>query len=355
MQYSRVGTSGLRVSQLCFGVMTFGQRFHNIGVVGQSQADEMVRLALDAGVDFFDTADAYSRGESEEILGRALKAAGARRESVVVATKVNAPMSDEASKGTGDLNNMGLSRKHIMESCHASLRRLGTDYIDLYQIHRFDGVIPLEETLEALNDLVRQGKVLYIGCSNITARALAKALGISASREWAGFVSLQAYYSLVARDLEHELLPLCQEEGLGLLTWSPLSGGYLSGKYRQGSPEVGRRNEFDFPPVAANAVEALGLLEELASERGATMARVALAWARQRPGVTSVIVGARNVDQLRDNLAAADLELTPDEMKRLSDVTQPAKLYPQWMLEHRPGSGASSAQPQGQTGKDRPA
>jgi aryl-alcohol dehydrogenase-like predicted oxidoreductase len=318
--------------------MTFGQGFHNIGVVAQEQADEMVRVALAAGVDFFDTADVYSQGQSEEILGRALKAAGVRRESVVVATKVRGAMSAEAGEGTGDVNNVGLSRKHIIEGCNASLRRLGTDYIDLYQIHGFDPVSPLEETLEALNDLVRQGKVLYIGCSNLPARTLAKALGISASRGWASFASLQAYYSLVGRDLEHELLPLCREEGLGVLPWSPLSGGYLSGKYRQGSPEVGRRNQFDFPPVAANASDALGPLEEVARQRAASMACVALAWLRRQPGVTSVIIGARNVEQLHDNLAAAELELTTDELQKLSAATQPAKLYPQWMLEFQAAS-----------------
>ena len=343
MHYSQLGSSGLRVSQLCLGAMTFGQGFHNIGAVAQEQADEMVRVALEAGVNFFDTADVYSRGQSEEILGRALKAAGVPRESVIVATKVRGAMSTEAAEGTGDVNNLGLSRKHIIEGCDASLRRLGLEYIDLYQIHGFDSLTPLEETLEALNDLVRQGKVLYLGCSNLPARTLAKALGISASRGWAGFASLQAYYSLVGRDLEHELLPLCREEGLGVLPWSPLSGGYLSGKYRQGNPAVGRRNEFDFPPIAANAADALGALEEVAGERGTSMACVALAWLRQQPGVTSVIIGARTVEQLRDNLAAADLELTADELQRLAVTTQPPKLYPQWMLEFQAASRRRSS------------
>jgi aryl-alcohol dehydrogenase-like predicted oxidoreductase len=242
-------------------------------------------------------------------------------------------MSTEAAEGSGDTNNAGLSRKHVIEACHASLRRLGLDYIDLYQIHGFDPVTPLEETLEALNDLVRRGKVLYIGCSNLPARTLAKALAISAAHGGAAFSSLQAYYSLVGRDIEHELLPLCREEGLGVLPWSPLSGGYLSGKYREGSPEVGRRNEFDFPPIAANAADALGPLEEVARERGVSIACVALAWLRQQPGVTSVIIGARNLEQLRDNLGAADLELSPDELQKLSAATQPPKLYPQWMIE----------------------
>ena len=192
---------------------------------------------------------------------------------------------------------------------------------------------PLEETLEALNDLVRQGKVLYIGCSNLPARTLAKALAISASRGWAAFSSLQAYYSLVGRDLEHELLPLCREEGLGVLPWSPLSGGYLSGKYRQGSPEVGRRNEFDFPPLAANAADALVPSKRSPTSGASSMACVALAWLRQQPGVTSVIIGARNLEQLHDNLGAADLDLTSEELQKLSAPTQPPKLYPQWMIE----------------------
>lgn len=343
MQHSQLGKSGLRVSQLCLGAMTFGQGFHGIGVVAQEQADEMVRVALEAGVNFFDTADVYSQGQSEEILGKAVRASGVPRESVVVATKVRGAMSTEAAEGSGDTNNAGLSRKHVIEACHASLRRLGLDYIDLYQIHGFDPVTPLEETLEALNDLVRQGKVLYIGCSNLPARILAKALAISAAHGWAAFSSLQAYYSLVGRDLEHELLPLCREEGLGVLPWSPLSGGYLSGKYRQGSPEVGRRNEFDFPPIAANAADALGPLEEVARERGVSMACVALAWLRHQPGVTSVIIGARNLEQLRDNLESADLDLTPDEVQKLSAATQPPKLYPQWMLEFQGGGRRPSS------------
>ena len=337
MHYRQLGTTGLRVSELCLGAMTFGRGFHNIGVLGQKQVDELVRVALDAGVDFFDTADMYSTGQSEEMLGKALKTAGIKRESVVIATKVRGAMSPEAAEGTGDVNNLGLSRKHVTEACDASLRRLGVDYLDLYQIHGFDPRTPLEETLAALNDLVRRGKVLYIGCSNLPVRHIAKSLAISKHHGWAAFVSLQAYYSLVARDLEHELLPLCREEGLGVLPWSPLSGGYLSGKYLHGNPEVGRRNEFDFPPVSPQASEALVALEQVAKDRDATMARVALAWLRQQPGVTSVILGARSVEQLHDNLQSADLELSADEMERLAAATQPRKLYPQWMMEFQTG------------------
>ena len=210
---------------------------------------------------------------------------------------------------------------------------MGVDYIDLYQIHGYDPHTPLEETLEALDDLVRRGKVLYLGCSNLAARHLVKALYLAKGHGWARFVSLQAYYSLAARDLEHELLPTCSEEGLGVLAWSPLSGGTLSGKYRHGSPEVARRNTFDFPPVSGRIGEALAVLEEVAAERGVSMATAALAWVRQQPGVTSVILGARDADQLGENLAAAELELTVDELVRLGAPTRPDRLYPQWMME----------------------
>ncbi len=342
MEHPRLGATGLRVSQLCMGTMTFGQGFHGIGVVGQEQADAMVRLALEAGVDFFDTADVYSAGQSEQILGNALRAAGVSRESVVVATKVRGPMSDAARSRAADFNNLGLSRKHILEACDASLRRLGVDYIDLYQIHGFDPYTPLEETLQALDDLVQWGKVLYVGCSNLAARHLVKALYLSEQHRWSRFVSLQAYYSLAARDLEHELLPTCREEGLGVMVWSPLSGGALSGKYRHGSPEVARRNTFDFPPVSSRLGEALDALEEVASARGVSMATAALAWLRQQPGVTSVIIGARNADQLGENLAAAELELTPDELTRLGAATHPDRLYPQWMMEFQQGGSRPS-------------
>src|SRR5579862_3016371 len=234
MNYRQLGKSGVRVSELCLGTMTFGSGFFNIAVVDQAGANQMVGRSLQAGINFFDTADVYSSGESETILGRALKECGAARESVVVATKVFAPMSRAAAQREGDANNYGLSRLHIMAGCEASLRRLGTDYIDLYQVHGFDMATPVEETLRALDDLVRQGKVRYAGCSNWPARHLMKALCLADARWWERFVSLQAYYSLAARDLEHELLPLCREEGLGVLPWSPLSGGFLSGKYRRG-------------------------------------------------------------------------------------------------------------------------
>ncbi len=338
MQFRNLGGTGLKVSELCLGTMTFGHGFMGIGVVDQPGADAIVRRALDAGVNLFDTADVYSRGQSEELLGRALRSSGVPRHSVVVATKVRGTMSDAANEGTGDINNRGLGRKHILEAIDASLRRLGMDYVDLYQIHGVDPTTPIEETLEALNDVVRMGKALYIGVSNLAAWQIERALGISERRGWAKFASVQAYYSLAARDLEVDILPMARTEGLGVLTWSPLAGGYVSGKYRAGSPQVGRRNHFDFPQVSPRAEEALAALEDVARERGASMARVALAWLRQQPGVTSVIMGVRDVGQLEDDLGAADLHLTPDELTRLGEATRPELPYPQWMIVRQTGA-----------------
>jgi aryl-alcohol dehydrogenase-like predicted oxidoreductase len=356
MDYRTLGGTGLTVSGLCFGTMTFGDRFGSISGVDQDGATALVRGSLDAGIDFFDTADVYSRGQAEEMLGRALRAVGVDRESVVIATKVRGTMSDAAAQGRGDFNRRGLSRKHIVEALDASLRRLGMDYVDLYQIHGLDEHTPLEETVEALDHVVRQGKALYVGCSNIATRHIMKARAHAERLGLAGFVSLQAYYSLVARDVEHELLPLCREEGLGFLAWSPLSGGLLSGKYRQhagggiarsdpveadieasggDTTPAGRRSTFDFPPVHEAAADALGGLETVARAHDVSLATVALAWLRHQPGVTSIIIGARDDEQLRQNLAAAELELTPDELERLGAATKPKVLYPQWMIDRQ--------------------
>ena len=344
MEYRRLGNTGLRVSELCMGTMTFGSNFFGIGALGQEASEALVARALESGINFFDTANVYSYGESEEILGRAVKNLNAPRESVVIATKVRGAMSEGAIAGTADVNNVGLSRKHIMESCEASLRRLGTDYIDLYQVHGWDALTPVEETLRALDDLVRQGKVRYLGCSNWTARHLSKALAVAEGRGWERFVSLQAYYSLVGRDLEHELLPLCVEEGLGVLPWSPLSGGFLSGKYRRDdpSPEGARRTNFQFPPIdEARGFDAVDALDELARGRGASVAQAALAWLLSRPAVSSVIIGANKMSQLEDNLKAVELKLSTEEVERLSATTAPQAMYPQWMVE-RQGAGRST-------------
>lgn len=336
MKYHLLGNTGLKVSELCLGTMTFGANFYNIANVDQTEASRMVTRAWAAGINFFDTADVYSYGESEKLLGRALKDSNIPRDAAIVATKVRSQMTQEPSGGPGDLNNTGLSRHHIIAACEASLRRLGTDYIDLYQVHGWDIRTPIEETLRALDDLVRQGKVRYIGCSNWSVRKLTKSLGVSEMHGWERFVSLQAYYSLVGRDLEYELLPLCREEGLGVMVWSPLSGGFLSGKYKRDDPNPNgaRRTTFGFPPIdelrGFDAVEALG---EIAKERNGSAAQVALAWLLAQPGVTSIIIGANKMSQLEDNLKAPDIELSVAEVETLSATTAPRAQYPQWMIE----------------------
>jgi aryl-alcohol dehydrogenase-like predicted oxidoreductase len=338
MNYRRLGNTGLKVSELCLGTMTFGSNFYTIGTVDQAGTDQMVARAIEAGINFFDTADMYSFGESEKMLGKALKGAGARRDAVIVATKVRSPMSEAAMNGTGDVNNVGLSRQHIIASCEASLKRLDTDYIDLYQVHGWDVLTPIDETLRALSDLVEQGKVRYLGCSNWSARHLAKAIQMAKAHDWHHFVSLQAYYSLAGRDLEHELLPLCLEEGLGVLPWSPLAGGFLSGKYRRDNPnpEGARRVNFDFPPIdRERGFDAIDVLDAVAKEKDATVAQVALAWLLTRPGVTSIIIGASKRPQLEDNLKSIGVELSADQIERISATTRPQKLYPDWMVERQ--------------------
>ncbi|MBU2842994.1 aldo/keto reductase [Acidithiobacillus thiooxidans] len=334
MEYRQLGRTGLKVSSLCLGTMTFGSKFYNIATVGQSEADEMVRHAWESGINFFDTADVYSRGESEEILGIAMKNNGIHRDSTVIATKVRGIMSDV------DPNGSGLSRKHIMTACHASLRRLGTDHIDLYQVHGWDSHTPMDETLRALDDLVRSGKVLYVGCSNWPVRHIALAQALADVGQWTGFSSLQAYYSLVGRDLEHELLPLCRELGLGVLPWSPLSGGFLTGKYRRDvtAPAEARRKDFDFPPIdQVHGYDAVEAAEAIARNIGATIPQVSIAWLLAQTGVSSVIIGAKRMEQLRDNLGAIQVKLSEEDVKILSALTAPAPLYPQWMVSRQNG------------------
>lgn len=336
MEYRTLGRTGLKVSELCLGTMTFGENFFNIAVVNQSDADRMVARAFDAGINFFDTADVYSFGESEEVLGRALKKSGVTRNKMIVATKVRSPMSDAAASGTGDPNNVGLSRQHIFAAVDDSLRRLGTDYIDLYQVHGWDVLTPIDETLRALDDLVVAGKIRYIGCSNWTARHLMKALMLSEKNDRARFVSLQAYYSIVGRDLEYDLLPLCREENIGLLAWSPLAGGFVTGKYRRDnqSPVGARRSGSEFPPIdEERGFDAIEALDRVAQTKGATIPQVGLAWLLAQSGVTSVIIGANKMSQLEDNLKAVDLELTAAEVETLAATTEPRPLYPQWMVE----------------------
>jgi aryl-alcohol dehydrogenase-like predicted oxidoreductase len=325
-----LGNTGIKVSELCFGTMTFGGQgfWESIGKVDQQGADKLVGLAIEGGINFFDTADVYSNGVSEELLGKAL---GKRRKEVILATKVRGRV------GPGP-NDLGLSRYHILEGCNASLRRLGTDYIDLYQVHSFDPVTPLEETLDALNDLVHQGKVRYIGCSNFTGWQLMKAMSISKAHNWEHFVTLQAYYSLMARELELELVPLCQDQKLGILPWSPLAGGFLTGKYRRGQkpPEGARRSSQENIFLKFDEEKGFAIIDELekiAKAHNASITQAALNYLLRRPAVSSVIIGARNAEQLSDNLKTVDWEMTPDEVSRLNELSAPPRLYPYWFLE----------------------
>lgn len=327
MKYKQLGRTGLLVSELCFGTMTFAGKgfWEAIGRQSQEVADNLVAKVLDAGINFIDTADVYSEGEAEKMLGKAL---GSRRHQVVLATKVHARM------GPGP-NEVGLSRGHIMQAVEDSLTRLGTDYIDLYQIHGFDRLTPLEETLRALDDLVRSGKVRYIGCSNLAAWQLMKSLWISDKHNLHRFETLQAYYTIASRDLEREIVPLMQDQQVGLLVWSPLAGGLLSGKFhRDGEgPEGARRVNFDFPPIdKERAFDIVDVMREIAADRGVSVAQIALGWVLHQPVVTSVLIGAKNEEQLADNLAAPAIELSADEMERLDTVSALPPEYPGWML-----------------------
>jgi aryl-alcohol dehydrogenase-like predicted oxidoreductase len=336
MQFAQLGNTGVFVSRLCLGAMTFGGvgMFEAIGKLGQKETDEMIGQALDGGINFIDTANIYSEGQSEIQVGKAL---GAKRKDVVLATKVFARM------GPGP-NEVGLSRLHIMHQAEASLKRLNTDYIDLYQIHGFDPVTPLEETLRTLDDLVRQGKVRYIGCSNLAAWQIMKALGISAAGQLEKFVTVQAYYSIAGRDLEREIVPMLLDQKLGLLPWSPLAGGFLSGKFTRAGAADGdaRRAKFNFPPVnLEKAYDIIDVMKTIAGRRGATVAQVALAWLLAQPFVTSVIIGAKKSSQLADNLGSLNVKLEDGDLKELDRVSRLAPEYPGWMLNlpstRRPG------------------
>jgi aryl-alcohol dehydrogenase-like predicted oxidoreductase len=327
MQYRQLGRTGLRVSTYTLGTMGFGGTgwAGPVGKIDVDGAREQIAIARDAGVNLFDTADVYSAGLSEEILGKAI---GADRDEVLIATKARMPMGDGP-------NDAGLSRHHIIRAAEASLRRLGTDYIDLYQVHEWDGQTPLEETLTALDDLVRSGKVRYVGCSNYAAWHLMKALAVSDARQLERFASQQVYYSLQNRDIESEIVPLVLDQGVGILVWSPLAGGLLSGKYRRGvqAPEGSRHlSDWDEPPVdnEDKLYDTIELAVKIGESHGVSAAQVSLAYLLQKPGVTSLIVGSRTPEQLRDNLGAADLRLSADEVSALDDVSGEPLRYPFW-------------------------
>ncbi len=331
MQYKLLGDTGLIVSKLCFGAMTFhggSGLFKMIGSSDQTEANAIVKSCIDSGINFFDTADVYSEGGSEEMLGKAFNELGIARKDVVIATKCFGRM------GPGH-NDIGGSRKHIIEAVEASLKRLNTDYIDLYQIHGTDPVTPLEETLKALDTLVNQGKVRYVGCSNWAAWRLQRALDISEFKNLARFDTLQAYYSIAGRELERELVPLMEHSKTGLLVWSPLAGGLLSGKFSRENqkPENSRRSEFDFPIVDKERTwKILDVMAPIAKAHNCSPARIALAWLLAKPVVTSIIIGARNLKQLEDNIASVDVQLSSEEMKALDAVSELPPEYPGWMI-----------------------
>ena len=335
MRYPQLGRSGLYVSEICLGAMTFGGGsggiWSMIGDLDQQATNAVIGKALESGVNFIDTADVYSQGVSERLVGQALKDLGVKRSDVVIATKFFGEM------GRGP-NDRGASRGHIMDGVKASLDRLGLDHIDLYQIHGNDPVTPLEETLRALDDLVSQGLVRYIGCSNWAAWKIAKSVGISDHRGYARFETVQAYYSIAGRDLEREIVPMMASEGVGLMVWSPLAGGLLSGKFDRESagPQGARRTTFDFPPVnKERAWPIIDVMREVASGHGVSVARVALAYVLAKPWVTTVIIGARNTEQVEDNIAASGLKLTDADLKRLDDASALAPEYPGWMLDRQ--------------------
>jgi aryl-alcohol dehydrogenase-like predicted oxidoreductase len=331
MRYKRLGLTGLYVSELCLGTMTYGGKgfWEVIGKLGLDAVAEQLRYAVEAGINFIDTADIYHEGESERLLGQAIEKLGLARDSLVIATKVR------GRSGPGP-NQVGLSRGHILDAIDGSLRRLKLDHVDLYQVHGVDPITPLEETMEALDDTVRAGKVRYVGFCNLPAYKAAKALGISERRGQARFVSAQMFYAIAARDIEREVVPLALEEGLAVLPWSPLAGGLLSGKFKEGEagPEGARRSQFDFPMVdKPRAWACVAAMRPIALAHGVSVAQVALAWLLSRPVVTSVIIGARTNEQLADNVAATKLVLSAAELEELDRVSALPPEYPGWMTE----------------------
>jgi len=334
MRYKKLGNTGLFVSEVCLGTMTFGgvgTMWNAIGNLGQKDATSLVARSLEAGVNFIDTADMYSEGLAETFLGHALKDIGVKRSDVVIATKAYGRM------GPGP-NDIGASRGHIMDAVEKSLERLQLDHIDLYQIHAQDLATPAEEVMRALDDLVSRGLVRYVGCSNWQAWRIMKAQGIADKRGWARFETLQAYYSIAGRGLERDIVPLLDDQKMGLMVWSPLAGGILSGKFGPGAngPQDARRTKFDFPPVdKERAWPIVDAMREIGKPKGVSPARVALAWVLSKPFVTSVIIGVTTLEQLDDNIAASELTLSPDEIRRLDELSALAPEYPGWMVERQ--------------------
>lgn len=352
MRYRKLGRTGLLVSEICLGTMTFGGTgyWKQIGGQEQDEANELIKTAFDAGVNFIDTADVYSNGISERMTGQAIRDLGLPRDELVVATKVFGRVMDmvpenatEREKAEADRRNKarnlsGLSRKHIMDGVDDSLKRMGLDYIDLYQVHGTDTLTPIEETVEALDQLVRDGKVRYVGLCNMPAWLIMKAVAHAREKGLHRFESCQMYYSIAGRDLEREIVPLAKDQNLAILPWSPLAGGFLSGKFTRENTEVegARRTGFDFPPVdRKKAFDIIDVMKGIADGHGVSVAQIALAWLLHQPHVTSVITGAKRISQLEDNLASVKVRLSEDELKRLDEVSALKPEYPGWMLERQ--------------------
>ncbi|MGF7215471.1 aryl-alcohol dehydrogenase-like predicted oxidoreductase [Spirosoma lacussanchae] len=330
MNYNQLGNTGVLVSELCLGTMTFGGNgyWQAMGTLQQDAVNDIVKTSFDQGINFIDTANVYSFGQSETLLGQSIKTLGLPRHELIIATKVRGRM------GEGK-NQVGLGRLQIMQQLDDSLKRLQVDHVDLYQIHGFDPITPLEETMRGLEDVVRSGKVRYIGCSNLAAWQVMKANGIADKYGWTKFISTQNYYSIAGRDLENEIVPMVQDQQMAILPWSPLAGGFLSGKYtRDNKPEGdSRRLGFDFPPVdQERAYDIIEVMQAIGAAHGVSVARIALAWVLAKPGVTSVIIGAKNTEQLNDNISATEVSLTTEQLEQLDAVSARPKPYPQWMI-----------------------
>lgn len=334
MKYRYIGNTGLMVSELCFGTMTFGGKqggvWAQMGSVQQQEANELIRTAIDHGINFIDTANVYSFGEAEVLLGQALRELAILRDEVVIATKVLGRMNDKP-------NSAGLSRYHVFHSVDASLKRLQLDHVDILYVHGVDLKMPIEEVMYVLNDVVNTGKVRYIAVCNWHAWQIAKANTLAESKGWHRFIALQHHYAAVNRDIEHEIVPMAAEYNLSIFPWSPLAGGFLTGKFTRDNVTQGaRRSFFDFPPVdkekAYNLVE---VLSEIGRPYDASIAQVALAWVRQQRGITSTIIGAKTVEQLKDNIRSVDVVLSDTDLKKIDEVSRLPLLYPGWMVERQ--------------------
>lgn len=334
MKYNLLGNTGVVVSELCFGTMTFGGKggiWQNIGSTQQQEVNELMKTAVDAGINFIDTANVYSYGESERLLGQSLKDTGISRNELIIATKVRGRM------GEGK-NYVGLSRFHIFQSIDESLQRLQIDHVDVLYVHGVDPITPVEETVRALNDVVLTGKVRYVAVCNWPAWMVMKAIGIAEKHGWNKFIGLQYYFSLTSRDIEREVLPLAKDQNLAVMPWSPLAGGLLSGKFTRNNEKAGdsRRDIFDFPPVnREKAYDIIDVLIDVGKQYNVSAAQIALAWVRLQPGITSTIIGAKNVDQLKDNVNSTNVVLSEEDLTRINEVSALPKEYPGWMVERQ--------------------